>query len=96
LLSAAVSRREALEARRLLAEHRDAVTGARERCRERARLEAARDDTLTTGVTRKSTELALAYVTAEAQDRFSREPDRLGAERVALADTGGRKGALGS
>ncbi len=94
LLAAAVARREELEARRLLAEHRDVVVAERDRRRERDRLEAARGETVTTGVTRKSTELARAYVTAAVQDRFSRESDRLGVERVALTDTGGRKGQL--
>lgn len=94
LLAAAVARREGLEARRLLAEHRGGVVAERDRRQERARLEAARDETVTTGVTRKSTELTRAYVTAAVQDRFSRESDRLGVERVALTDTGGRKGQL--
>jgi hypothetical protein len=39
-------------------------------------------------------DLTRRYVTIAAQDRFSRESDRLGVENVALQDTRGRQGAL--
>ncbi len=42
----------------------------------------------------KATELTRTYVTTTVQDRFSRGSDRLGVERVSLADIGGRKGQL--
>lgn len=94
LLNAAVVQRQALESRQILAGLRDIVVKERDRRRERAHLDAARRETDTTGITRKSTELTRRYVTATVQDRFSRESDRLGVERVTLLDTGGRKGQL--
>lgn len=94
LLDAATAQRQVLEARKTLAERRETVIAERDRRRDRAVLEAARRETDTTGITRRSTELTRTYVTLDMQDRFSRESDRLGVERVTLADVGGRKGQL--
>lgn len=94
LLGPLVAERAALEARRTLEEVRQTVRAERDRLRERSALEAARRETATTAITRQSTELTRAYVTANVADRFSRESDRLGVERVALTDSGGHKGQL--
>lgn len=94
LLNAALSNRAEMESRRALAQVRDVVRAERDRLRERAALESARRDTGTTAITRQSTELTRTYVTSNVNDRFSRESDRLGVERVALTDAGGHKGQL--
>jgi energy-coupling factor transporter ATP-binding protein EcfA2 len=94
LLGQVIARRQAVEARRVMRAHSEVMMAELTRRRSRARIEAARRETDTTGITRKSTELTRAYVTANVQDRFSRESDRLGVERVTLQDSGGRKGQL--
>ncbi|MCZ2847417.1 AAA family ATPase [Modestobacter sp. VKM Ac-2978] len=72
----------------------DNVVAEVTRRREQSRLEAARRATDTSGITRKSTELARVFVTDVVRDRFTRELDRLHLDRVTLRDTGGRKGQL--
>lgn len=94
LLKGVVAQGRELEARRTLAAQRGIVTKEVARRRARAALDAARRQTDTTGITRKSTELTRTYVTSLVQDRFVRESDRLGVERVSLQDSGGRKGQL--
>lgn len=54
------------------------------------RIEAARRQTNTQGITTKVTELTTAYVTALARDQFTRESDRLGLERITLSPVRGR------
>jgi len=93
-LQAVLRERAELEARRALAETSANISAERDRMRRRVALEAARRDTVTTAITRESTDLTRRYVTTNVADRFSRESDRLGVERVALADTGGHKGQL--
>jgi energy-coupling factor transporter ATP-binding protein EcfA2 len=94
MLDSVVSERRNLEAQQTLAAGKDVVAGELQRRRERALLDEARRQTDTSSVTRKSTELTRTYVTTTVQDRFSRESDRLGVERVTLRDSGGRKGQL--
>lgn len=94
MLDSVVTARRNLEAHQALAAGKQVVAGELQRRRERARLDEARRHTDTSGVTRKSTELTRTYVTTTVQDRFSRESDRLGVERVTLQDSGGRKGQL--
>lgn len=94
MIASVVTERRTLDARQTLAAGREVVVKELTRKRERARLDEARRSTDTTGITRKSTELTRTYVTTSVQDRFSRESDRLGVERVTLQDSGGRKGQL--
>lgn len=87
-------RRAELEGRRAGAAARNEIVNEITRLQERAKLEAAKRLTDTTGITRKSTELAREHVSAMVLDRFTRESDRLKLERITLRDTGGHKGQL--
>ncbi len=90
-----VTRKHAeLEGRRAIGAARSDVLHEIDRMREKAKLETAKRLTDTTGITRKSAELAREYATALVRDRFTRESDRLKLERITLEDTGGRKGHL--
>jgi energy-coupling factor transporter ATP-binding protein EcfA2 len=93
-LSETVKGRAELEARLVLAAAREAISNEVARRHARAQLDVAKRSTDTTGITRKSTELARAHVTSLVRDRFTRESDRLRLERVTLEDTGGHKGQL--
>lgn len=83
-----------LEARQAIGKQRAEVKAEITRLAEKAKLEAAKRLTDTTGVTRKSTDLTDAHVTALVRDRFTRESDRLHLERIELKKTGGHKGKL--
>lgn len=85
---------EDLRARVALAASYDNVEAEFGRRREQIQLEAAKKETDTSSITRKSTELARVFVTDVVRDRFTRELDRLRLERVTLKDSGGRKGQL--
>ena len=93
-LDETINSRSELEARGALSNARAAIGKEVLRRRARAILDAAKKQTDTTGITRKSTELARAHVTSLVRDRFTRESDRLKLERVTLEDTGGHKGRL--
>lgn len=54
------------------------------------KVDAARKQTNTQGITTKVTELTTTYVTALARDRFARESDRLGLEKITLSPVRGR------
>jgi energy-coupling factor transporter ATP-binding protein EcfA2 len=54
------------------------------------RIDAARRQTNTQGITTKVTELTTTYVTALARDQFTRESDRLGLEKITLSPVRGR------
>lgn len=54
------------------------------------KIDAARRQTNTQGITTKVTELTTTYVTALARDQFTRESDRLGLERITLSPVRGR------
>ena len=58
--------------------------------KERDKIEAARRQTITTGITQKATDLTTTYVTALARDQFTREAERLDLQRVTLNPVGGR------
>ena len=73
---------------------RDQIAAERNRLRRVAAVEAAKKGTGLKGVTDKMGDLTRRYVTRAAQDRFSRESDRLGVENVALQDKRGRQGVL--
>lgn len=94
MLQQVVSQRADLEGRRILTSQRPAITREIARLKRRVQLGDARRQTDTAAITRKSTELTRSHVTSLVQDRFVRESDRLGVERVTLQDAGGRKGQL--
>ena len=89
-----VSSKNELESRLALAKHRSAVAAEIARLAEREAIEAAKRLTETGTITRKTTELTEAHVTALVRDRFTRESDRLQLERIELKKTGGQKGKL--
>jgi energy-coupling factor transporter ATP-binding protein EcfA2 len=93
-LRAATSARVEYEARRNLSLAQANVAAEVTRLHARHRLEVAKIATNTQGISRKAAELAREHVTTIMRDRFTREADRLGLERVTLADVGGKKGAL--
>jgi len=76
----------------LLARFRVDIVREVARLAERLKIEEARKQTDTSGITRKSTELARDHVTAVILDRFTRESHDLKLERVTLDHPGGRKG----
>jgi energy-coupling factor transporter ATP-binding protein EcfA2 len=93
-LAEVVRSKNNLEDRLTIGKHRADLTAEIKRLAERAKLEAAKRLTDTTGITRKASELAEAHVTALVRDRFTRESDRLYLERIELKKTGGQKGKL--
>jgi energy-coupling factor transporter ATP-binding protein EcfA2 len=86
--------RSDVQARVALAAAIDAVFSERDRLCQRARLEAARTEAATKGITDKIGELTRRHVTVAMQDQFSRESDRLDVTRVTLRDTKARLGTL--
>ena len=64
------------------------------RLRAREALEAAKRAAATTGITKKVTELSEEGVTEVVRDAFTREADRLLLDRVTIARTRAKKGAL--
>ena len=94
LVAEATRRRTELEERRDIALAREQIEHEIERLAERSRIEAAKRQTDTTGITRKSTDLAREAVTDVVRDRFTRESHDLRLERITLRDVGGRKGQL--
>lgn len=93
-LAANKTEQSALRARIALAATKDAVFAERDRLCERARIEAARTDAATKGITDKIGELTRKHVTLAMQDQFSRESDRLDVTKVTLRDTKARLGTL--
>lgn len=77
-----------------LCEAKEVIRAERDRLGQRARIQAARTEAATKGITDKIGDLTRQHVTIAMQDRFSRESDRLGVERVTLRDTRARLGAL--
>lgn len=58
--------------------------------KERAKIETAKRQTITTGITQKATDLTTTYVTALARDQFTRETERLDLQRITLNPVRGR------
>ena len=83
-----------LEAKRWHAAHRDEIVAEVERRVRRASMERAVSDTVTTGITQKSTELTQRYVTDELRAAFGRELENLTGEslNVELVGQPGMKG----
>lgn len=88
------SQQAEVRSRIALAAAQEAVGAERDRLTRRHQIEAARTEAATKGTTDKIAELTRQHVTVAMQDRFSRESDRLGVERVTLRDTRARVGAL--
>lgn len=93
-IEAIARQRRDISARLALAGAKETLVAERDRLRERRRIEEARKQTATTGLTTKVSDLTRKYVTVAVQDQFSRESDRLRVERVTLQDKKGRQGAL--
>lgn len=73
---------------------RGLIEAERARLRALDSLNAKFSEANTRSITDKAGELTRAYVTEEARDRFARETDRLGLERVTFKATKARQGAL--
>ena len=80
-----------LQARTALADAIAALVTEVDRLKSRAKIEAAKRLTDTTGITRKATDLTTVHVTSIVRDQFTRETERLHLRRVTLDPTGGRK-----
>jgi ABC-type uncharacterized transport system ATPase subunit len=93
-LAALVARRRDIEGRQALVAGRGNMESEIERLKERETIQAARRQADTSGITRKATELTERHVSAEADDRFARETDRLNLERIHLRRSGGHKGKV--
>jgi energy-coupling factor transporter ATP-binding protein EcfA2 len=93
-LASVVKDKDRLDGRITLGKHRGDITAEINRLAEKEKLADAKRLVDTTGITRKSTELAEAHVTTVIRDRFIRESDRLCLERIELKKTGGQKGKL--
>lgn len=73
---------------------RNRIEAERERLRRLGSLEKKHSGANPRSITDKVGELTRSYVTQEAQDRFTRETDRLGLERVKFTATKARQGTL--
>lgn len=71
---------------------RSLIEAERARLREATVLSSKYSETNTRAITDKVGELTKKYVTEEARDRFARETDRLGLERVTFKATRSRQG----
>lgn len=83
-----------LQATKRLSECRGGVEREVKRLQARERLENAKRQTATTGISKRASELTREHMTAVMRDRFTRESDRLRLERVTLEDRGAAKGTL--
>lgn len=88
------SMQQELRARLALSPNATKVTALRDRLVRRRALEQARSAAATNGITEKIGELTRQHVTVAMQDRFSRQSDRLGVERITLRDTRAQYGTL--
>lgn len=82
-----------LQAKALLTAAKGTLGVEVERLKARAKIEAARRLTDTTGITRKATSLTTEHVTSVVRDRFTRETERLHLRKVTLDPTSGRRDA---
>jgi energy-coupling factor transporter ATP-binding protein EcfA2 len=88
------AKRLEFEGRRSAGAARDVIDAEVARLSDRSKIEAARSQTDTSSITKKSTDLARHHVTAVILDQFTRESEGLRLRRVTLAHPGGRKGQL--
>jgi hypothetical protein len=82
-----------LQAQAQLAGARAELAMEVERLKIRAKIEAAKRLTDTTGITRKATQLSTEHVTSVVRDQFTRETERLHLRRVTLDPARGRRHA---
>ena len=90
----AVEKRHEIELLMQMKDARDDIVAEIERLGTRRRLETLKQEANTGPITRKILELSEEAITEMVRDRFTREADRLGLERVTIAKTKARKGAL--
>ena len=73
---------------------RNEIVAEIERLGEKNRLEQLKQEANTAPITRKILDLSEETITEVVRDRFTRETDRLGLDRVTIAKTKAKKGAL--
>ena len=86
--------RDALEASKTLSNAATDLKTEVTRRKHINELNAARQHTDTSGITRKATELTTKYATDQIRDNFTRETERMKLQRVTLKDLGGQKGLM--
>lgn len=93
-LDGVVEKRREIALLRAMKAARKTIVAEIARLDERRRLENLKQEANTGPITRKILELSEETITEVVRDRFTRETDRLGLERVTIAKTKARKGAL--
>lgn len=93
-LAEAESEEQRLRDQIAMRDGRHLIEAERARLQKVAALTAKFSEANTRSITDKVGELTRTYVTEEARDRFTRETDRLGLERVTFKATKARQGAL--
>ena len=93
-LKAVVAKRHEIRLLQEIQAEREAITQELNRLSVRKRLEDLKREANTGPITRKILELSEETITEVIRDRFTRETDRLGLERVTIAKTRASKGAL--
>ena len=93
-LRAVVEKRREIELLIEMKTARDYVAAEIARLGTRKRLENLKQEANTGPITRKILELSEDTITELVRDRFTRETDRLGLDRVTIAKTKARRGAL--
>lgn len=93
-LAEAQSEEQRLRDQIAMRDGRDLIDAERTRLQKAAALNSKFSEANTRSITDKAGELTRTYVTEEARDRFTREADRLGLERVTFKSTKPRQGAL--
>ena len=89
-----IDRRREIELLTAMKAAREEIVQEIARLEVRRRLEDLKLEANTGPITRKILELSEETITEVVRDRFTRETDRLGLERVTIAKTKARKGAL--
>ena len=93
-LHALGAKRSEIELLRQMRAARENIAAETARLRVRRRLEDLKQAANTGPITRKIAELSADTITDVIRDRFTRETERLGLDRVTIAKTRARKGAL--
>jgi hypothetical protein len=93
-LTAITSKRKELEFLHKIKESRAAIVAEIGRLKDREALEAAKSGAATGSITNKVLELSEENITEVVRDTFTRETDRLQLERVTIAKTRAKRGAL--
>ncbi|MDE0211702.1 MAG: AAA family ATPase, partial [Boseongicola sp.] len=93
-LTAVTRKRQELELLYEIKNSRHDIINEINRLRERKALEAIKTAAATTSITKKVMELSEESITEVVRDTFTRETERVGLDRVTIARTRARKGAL--